>query len=398
MSPEPSAPIGLVLPGGGARAAYQAGAISAIAGMLPPGRSPFHVIAGQSAGAINAAGLACRAGDFRDAAARMVAAWSRLRVSDVMRTDLPSTGRRALIWALTAASGGWLVENPRSFFDNSPLAEMLAREIDFRGIETAIARGDLGALAVTASVYSGESGQAVTFFAGGPENREWARMRRCGLRGSIGPEHVMASAALPYLFPAQEIGGQFYGDGALRLTAPLSPAIRLGARRLLVIAARDPEVPAIGQMAPSAYPSLAEIAGHMLDILFNDHLDTDLERLTRINRTLSLFAPEQLAETELRPVEVVVLRPSRDLREIAGRHARALPWTMRTLLRGIGGWGGDWRLPSYLNFDSGYCGELIALGHADAMANRDALMELFRDAAPAGDLPPQAAPLSSPEV
>ncbi|MDT8343408.1 MAG: patatin-like phospholipase family protein [Thermohalobaculum sp.] len=377
MRGEAQAPIGLVLPGGGARAAYQAGALSALAEMLPPGRSPFAVIAGQSAGAINAAGLACRAGDFRAAAGKLVAAWSRLRVCDVIHTDLPTTGRRALAWALTAASGGWLFENPRSFFDTAPLAGLLAREIDFAGIEASIARGDLGALAVTASVYSDESGQAVTFFAGGSHTAEWSRMRRCGLRRRIGPEHIMASAALPFLFPAQEVDGQYFGDGALRLTAPLSPAIRLGARRLLVIAARDPEVPGLDQMAPSAYPSLAEIAGHMLDIVFNDHLDTDLERLTRINATLGLFTPEQRARTELQPVEVAVLRPSQDLREIAGRHAGALPWTMRTLLRGIGGWGGDWRLPSYLNFDAGYCGELIALGRADAHANRDALMALF---------------------
>lgn len=376
-----SALIGLVLSGGGARCAYQAGVLKAIAEMLPRAPNPFGVIVGQSAGAINAASLASRADDFGRATRHLARAWSRLRVCHVYRTDAFSVGRRGLLWVLMAASGGWLVRNPRSFLDNAPLAELLARQIDFNAIEAAIRDGHLRALALTASVYGPESGQAVTFFTGAEDLQEWSRVRRTGIRRRIGAEHVLASAALPFLFPAQCIDGLYYGDGALRMTAPLSPAIRLGARRLLVIAPRDPRIMPLEKMSLTEYPSLGVLAGHMLDIIFNDYLEVDIERLGRINQTLSLLTPEQLARTPLRPVEILVLRPSRDIREIAARHAGAIPWTVRMLLRGIGGWGGDWRLPSYLNFDGAYCRDLVALGRDDAWARRDEIVALLTPAA-----------------
>lgn len=376
IAPDPE-PVGLVLAGGGARCAYQAGALRAIAEMLPADRNPFPVIVGQSAGAINAACLASRAGSFSVSAERLVEAWSRLRLCDVFRTDPFSVGCRGLRWVLMAASGGWLAGNPRSFLDNAPLRELLLREVDFDAIEPAVAAGSLATLALTASAYSGQSGQAVTFFTGAPGLVEWTRSRRSGLRRRLGVEHVMASAALPFLFPAQQIEGQYFGDGALRLTAPLSPAIRLGARRLLVIAARDPEVVPLGSQSAARYPSLGALAGHMLDIIFNDHLDSDIERLTRINNTLALLTGDQRAGTPLRPIDVFVLRPSRDVREIAARHAGKMPWAIRMLLRGIGGWGGDWRLPSYLNFDAAYCRDLIELGERDARAQAEPILSLL---------------------
>lgn len=381
MSSDGGATVGLVLAGGGARCAYQAGVLKAVAEMLPGARNPFGVIVGQSAGAINAVSLACRAENFGRAARHLAHAWTRIGAGDIYRTDPLSVGRRGLLWVLMAASGGWLVGNPRSFLDNAPLGRLLAREVDFGAIEAAIAQGHLSALALTASVYARESGQAVTFFAAASDLEDWFRVRRCGVRRRIGVEHVLAASALPFLFPAQEIEGRFFGDGALRLTAPLSPAIRLGARRLLIIAARDPEITSLGAMAPAPYPSLGTLAGHMLDIIFNDHLDSDIERLGRINRTLSLLTPAQLAQTSLRPIETLVLRPSRDVREIAAEHAGAIPWTVRMLLRGIGAWGGDWRLPSYLNFDGAYCRELIALGHRDAWANAEAITRFLQGGA-----------------
>ena len=386
-----NARVGLVLAGGGARCAYQAGVLKAVSEMLPGRRNPFGVIVGQSAGAINAASLASRADDFGRAVRHLARAWPRLEASDVYRTDVPSIAWRGLLWVLMAASGGWLVRNPRSFLDNAPLGGLVARQIDFDAIESAIARGRLSALALTASVYGPDSGQAVTFFAGGAGREEWARVRRSGVRSRLGVEHVLASAALPFLFPAQRIGRQFYGDGALRMTAPLSPAIRLGARRLLVIAPRDAKIVPLDSMALPEYPSLGVLAGHMLDIIFNDYLEADIERLERINSTLSLLTADQLAETPLRPVETFVLRPSEDIRGIAARHAGAIPWPVRAMLRGIGGWRGDWRLPSYLNFGGPYCRELVALGRRDAWANADRIVELLT--APG---PPSAAETASP--
>ncbi len=378
-----SADVGLVLAGGGARCAYQAGVLRAISEMLPGPRNPFRVIVGQSAGAINGASLASRADNFGKAARHLARAWSRLRVSDVYKTDPLSIGYRGLLWVLMAASGGRLVANPRAFLDNAPLGELLAQQIDFDAIEATIADGHVSALALTASVYGRESGQAVTFFDGAPGFEEWSRVRRSGVRQKLGVEHVLASSALPFLFPAQRIDGQFFGDGALRMTAPLSPAIRLGARRLLVIAPRDPRITPLKDMTLSGYPSLGMLAGHMLDIIFNDYLEVDIERLNRINQTLSLLTPDQLAQTPLQPVETFVLRPSEDIREIAARHAQGLPWPVRMLLRGIGSWAGDWRLASYLNFDGAYCSELVALGRKDARENADRLVPLLTGAAEA---------------
>lgn len=368
--------VGLVLPGGGARGAYQAGALSAIAEMSAPGANPFPVIVGQSAGAINAASLASRASDFHQAVAHLVGTWSTLSIPDIYRSDFSSVALRALHWTLMAVTGGRLVGNPRSFLDNDPLRTLLEKEVHFPAIGQAIEDGHLSAVAFTASAYARESGHAVSFFEGRPDLLGWWRSRRYGIRQQLGVDHVMASAALPFVFPAQRISGLYYGDGALRLSAPISPAIRLGARRILVIAARDPGA-ASAEKHNDAYPSLGSLAGHMLDLIFNDHLDNDIERLERVNATLALMTPEQRADTSLEPVEIFVLRPSQDLREIAGRHAKAMPWTIKALLRGIGGWGGDWRLPSYLNFEGAYCRDLIELGRRDALAHRREIMALL---------------------
>ncbi len=360
---------GLILPGGGARGAYQAGALKAIAEIVGGRRNPFPVIAGASVGAINAAALASSATNFGQGVVRLAEFWAGLRVSDIYRTDLASVALRGLHWvAAITPLAGLGIKPPRALLDNTPLRGLLERHIDFDGIERAIASGALQTLAVTASSYS--RARAVTFFEGRGTCAEWTRARHDGVVAPLTIDHLVASSALPFVFPAQRIGNEYYGDGSLRLTAPLSPAVHAGADRILVIGVRDepPHQPPAGN---GAYPSLGLIGGYMLDVIFMDNLDTDIERSQRINRTIAQVPPEKQAGLGLRPISVLTLRPSADIREIARIYATEMPWTIRMLLGQLGVWGRDWLLPSYLLFGPGYNSALIELGYRDTLARRD---------------------------
>ncbi|MEZ5908880.1 MAG: patatin-like phospholipase family protein [Hyphomicrobiaceae bacterium] len=374
--------LGLVLPGGGARGAYQVGALRAIAEIAPTGANPFPVITGASVGAINAVALATRARDFKASVDALGRFWKQLRTSDVYRTDLPSISLRGLHWVVSltplAALG---IPNPQALLDNTPLRRLLAEQLDFGAIEGAIRAGDLRAVGVTASSY--DRGRAVTFFQGARELEGWSRARRDGVPTPLTLEHVMAAAALPFVFPAQRIGREHFGDGSLRLTSPLSPAIHTGADRILVITARDgrPDpMPANGEVR---YPSIGSIGGSLLDIIFMDNVDADIERARRIDHTLSLVPPERGGETQLRDIEVKVIEPSLDVRDVAREYASHLPWTIRMLLRRLGMWGRDWRLPSYLMFEPAYCGALMDLGYRDTMARAGEIAHFLGAPAPA---------------
>jgi NTE family protein len=268
--------VGLILPGGGARGAYQAGALKAIGEIVGGRRNPFPIIAGASVGAINAAALASQANDYRQSVIKLAEFWEGLRVGDIYRTDVASVALRGLHWvAAITPLAGLGIKAPRALLDNAPLQKMLRRNVDFHGIERAIAAGALHALAVTASSYT--RGHAVTFFEGADTLTEWTRAHQEGVAAQLTVDHLVASSALPFLFPAQRIGTDYYGDGSLRLTAPLSPAIHAGADRILVIGVRNETSPA---SAPGngAYPSLGLISGYMLDVIFMDNLDADIER------------------------------------------------------------------------------------------------------------------------
>lgn len=364
----------LILPGGGARGAYQVGVLKGIAEMVPDHCNPFPIVCGVSAGAINTAVLASHAHEFKHGIERLTAFWSRLRVESIYKADFFTVAKTGLNWLLALTFGGLGIANPRSLLDNRPLERLLAEELDFDGIETAIERGALHGVAVTASGYA--CARAATFFQGADSLEPWERARREGIRAKLTVDHLLASASLPFVFAARRIGREYFGDGSLRLTAPLSPAIRLGADRIMVIGVRDERRDELPD-EPIEYPSLGDIGGYVLDTLFMDNLNEDIARLRRVNRTLDLLTPGQAAESGLRHVDALVLRPSSDVREIARTHAERMPWTIRMLLRGVGGWGNGWRLPSYLLFEPPFCDALISLGYEDALARREEIQRFL---------------------
>ena len=365
---------GLVLSGGGARAAYQAGALCAIAATLGKHRRrPFSVISGTSAGAINAATLAVHADDFGRGVARLMRWWRNVDVADVYRADFATLSSHGMRFLAAMVGAGRAPEDAASMLDNTPLAALLERALDVERIAEHCASGALSALAINATSYA--TGQAVTFFEGTNGHAAWKRTRRRGESARITIAHLMASTAIPFIFPAARIGDDFYMDGSVRQITPLSPALHLGARRLVVIAVGQ----FFGQRADAVpiepqYPSFAQIAGHALSSIFLDNLGADLERLTQMNRLLALLPAARLERSGLvlRHADAMVLAPSIDIGTLALKYADRLPAGVRTLLRGFGSTRGTGaNLLSYLLFDRDFCRVLLRLGYQDTFLRRD---------------------------
>ena len=391
---------GLVLTGGGARAAYQVGVLrgierirTACAAPLGPGGNPFPVMTGTSAGAINAAALASDADDYPKAVDRLYRTWNGFQAHHVYRADALGVVRSGARW-LTMFTIGWAVARwrrakPKSLLDNTPLAELLAETVPLERIPALVERGVLRAFGITASSYT--AGTHVTFYDAAESQKPWVRSQRVAVPGRITLTHLLASSAIPFVFPAQRLGfegdAHWFGDGSMRQTAPLSPAIHLGAERLLVVGAGRLHEPPGEKRLAGAYPTLAQIGGHALSNIFLDALAVDIERAQRINATLSLLPSELRAHSALRPIEMLVIAPSQRLDDIAVRHIGALPAPVRTMLRAVGvsqsagaargaGAGGG-ALASYLLFESDFTRELLALGEADAMARADEVRAFF---------------------
>jgi len=370
----------LVLPGGGARGAFQVGVLKAAAELMPRGTvNPFGIVSGTSAGAINSVVLAAKARRFRVAIAELERVWGNFRCHHVYRTDNLAMLKSSMQWLGALVTGGTLVRMPKSLLDNSPLRALLSRNVRFPRIEHGIDQGWLDAVSVTAAGYS--SAKSTSFFEASDGHVEWSRTRRSGVRSRLNLDHLMASIAVPMIFPPVRVGDEYFGDGAMRQATPLSPAVHLGADRILVVGVRNEIADGSADPGtPPAYPSFAEIAGYTLDTLFMDGMYSDLERLSRINQLLDSVPAEHRGPklSRMRPIDTMVIVPSEDLRVLAHRHREALPVALRTLLWGISGRGrGEGRLLSYLMFEQAYTRELIELGYRDAMRVRDQLQDFI---------------------
>jgi NTE family protein len=372
----------LVLSGGGARGAYQVGVLRGLleAGVL--GAGGFDVLVGSSAGAINAAALAAHGETPAEGVARLESVWGEIEPQQVFRTDLRALSGTGIKWVRDLSFGGILRRTvPKSLLDTAPLGALLAERIAFDRIDANVASGALRALAMPATdLYTADG---VVFLDALPGVPLWQRGRFRVERTRIGVRHVLASSAIPIFFPSVEIEGRHFGDGSLRNTAPLSPAIHLGADRIVAIGVRQPaaETGAVLRVTP---PSIAQVAGALLDAVMLDALGVDVEHSRRVNTSV-IAAPTGDPEQPFRWVDVLWLGPSRHFSDVAREYAHRIPPVVRYLMRGLGSDEETTELASYLLFDGAYCGRLIEIGREDVAARRDEIRAFF--ATPAGRPP-----------
>ena len=372
--------LAIVMTGGGARAAYQIGVLKAIAEMVPVGApSPFTIICGTSAGAINAASLAAKSEHFKNSVRRMHFVWSNFTSEQVFRTDVLGILKTGAHWLLSMILGGIGKHSPIYLLDRTPLRKLLEKYIDSSIIQHAIDTNMLHALSVNATGYT--SHQSVAFYHGHSSHKNWKRAQRIGISTRITVDHLMASSAIPFLFSPVKLNREYFSDGSIRQTAPISPALHLGADRVLVIGNHQTEYK-LERVSNPKPPSLGEIAGHTLNSIFLDSLDADIERLQRINKTVKLIGEQDREKhgVTLRQVEVQVISPSNDIGKMAADHAHELPWSIKTLLRSIGAYSKtDSSFMSYLLFEKGYCNALIKLGYDDTIREKENILHFLRD-------------------
>lgn len=382
--------IGLIMSGGGARAAYQVGVLSEIAKIRrekQPGQthatSPFQVICGTSAGAINGAALATRSDDFDKATSDLESIWSGMKAGQIYQADSWGVARSGARW-LTLFSIGWALAKwsrarPRSLLDNNPLSKLLDQVIRWDRLPGLMDSGCLSALSIACSSYT--NGEHHTFYQSKEGIDPWSRSSRVAIPTQLDNRHLMASSAIPFVFPAVDLGEGWFGDGSMRQSAPISPAVHLGARKLLVIGAGRMAEPPAPKTPTNGYPSLGQIAGHALSNIFLDALASDVERMGRINQTLSEMSHEQREKSALRPIDLLLIAPSQRLDDIAAKWVGELPLPVRAMLSALGvgksmGRGGG-AFASYLLFESAYTRELIELGKADARRQESDIIEFF---------------------
>jgi NTE family protein len=365
---------GLIMPGGGARAAYQVGVLKGLAEITRQKYdNPFPILCGTSAGAINAVALASNEGNFQQSCNWLESLWSELQCEHVFRSDWGGMLRN--VWRLFSSlvNAGIAIGRPVALLDNLPLKQMLREKIDFSGIGRNLQSGKLDAICVTAMNYT--EGVSVSFYQGGPNNADWQRWKRQGIPTPLQLRHLLASTAIPTIFPPQRIGRNYYGDGALRQLNPVSPALHLGAEKVLIISTsghmRTYEKP----YKRLHSPALGQVIGHLLNSAFIDSLETDIERLERTNELLELSSEKPLNQEgrALRPVDIQVISPSEDIDALAEQYASGLPSSVRALMRFTGSSSADGgvNIASYLLFTEAFCQRLLELGYSDVRAQAD---------------------------
>lgn len=365
----------LVLGGGGSRAAYQVGVLKAIVQLYPRNHGiPFKIICGTSAGAINGTSIATHASCFHLGVRKLEWIWRNFRTEKVYSSSMLGVLKHLSKMLLMSVQDDKVNTNAGSIFNSDPLRGLLDNLINFARIDRNIGSGSLNALSIDASCYN--SSRSVTFFQGSHEISEWQRARRSGQRTLLNTDHLLASSAIPLVFPSVKLNQNYYGDGSVHQLAPLSSPIHLGAKKILVINLDSPH-----KQLPQAldhHPKTATIAGHLLDTIFSDTLNSDLERLERINNTLSLIPKEDCRKLPLTNIQTLVIKPSEDLSQIASRYYNEMPFAVRAMLRPIGiNQQTDSSIISYLLFERSYCSALIDLGYQDAMCQIDEIRDFF---------------------
>jgi NTE family protein len=376
--------VGLVLTGGGARAAYQAGVMRGISAVLGSSHPfPFSVVSGISAGAINAGKIAAGESSFETTVDELCHLWTTLEPHRVLNTDVSMLTRLGTRWIRDLTLGGMLGGSKSTFLlDVRPLRQFLEEQLSFEAIYRNLQAKRLDGFAVSVTNY--KTGTAISFFDGRSEIQPWMRSSRIGVRERLTLDHILASAAIPVLFPPVRIGETFYGDGSIRLSAPLSPAVHMGADKILAVGIRylrPSEVTwDLNAVTRMDHITMADIAGVMLNATFFDLLDADVERMLRINQTLDLIPePNRTKHPQgLRTVPLLVIRPSQDLGSLASDHFRHLPTMLRYMLSGIGASAEQgWDLLSYLAFDKAYTEPIVELGYKDALNLREDIKRFF---------------------